>query len=99
VTRTGANIINPTAVTLKRRVTWRGLVVSSLDTGCHAHWLPFCTVEGCFGARKQCFLLIFLLIKQKPVSFTSYRLVLDNSSVHGSQCPYMWVMGSCLARV
>jgi hypothetical protein len=24
-----------------------------LDSGCHAHWLPFFTVEGCFGARKQ----------------------------------------------
>jgi hypothetical protein len=23
------------------------------DTGCHAHWLPFFSVEGCFGARKQ----------------------------------------------
>jgi hypothetical protein len=23
------------------------------DTGCHAHWLPFFTVEGCFSARKQ----------------------------------------------
>jgi hypothetical protein len=24
-----------------------------MDTGCHAHWLPFFSVEGCFGARKQ----------------------------------------------
>jgi hypothetical protein len=24
-----------------------------IHTGCHAHWLPIFTVEGCFGARKQ----------------------------------------------
>jgi hypothetical protein len=28
-------------------------VMTLMDTGCHAHWLPFFTVEGCFGARKQ----------------------------------------------
>jgi hypothetical protein len=24
-----------------------------MGTGCHAHWLPFFAVKGCFGARKQ----------------------------------------------
>jgi hypothetical protein len=24
----------------------------TMDTGCHAHCLPFFSVEGCFGARK-----------------------------------------------
>jgi hypothetical protein len=56
-----------------------------MDTGCHAHWLPFFTVEGCFGARKKG-QIFFPLINQKPVSLTSNRLVLDNASVHGSQC-------------
>jgi hypothetical protein len=28
------------------------MIASVMDTGCHAHWLPFFSVEGCFGARK-----------------------------------------------
>jgi hypothetical protein len=28
------------------------VTLSVMDTGCHAHWLPFFSVEGCFGARK-----------------------------------------------
>jgi hypothetical protein len=46
------------------------------------------TVEGCFGTRKQDTKIVFISIKQKTVSLTSDRLVLDNASVHGSQCPY-----------
>jgi hypothetical protein len=35
----------------------------SLDTGCHAHWLPLFSVEGCFGASKQV-MKIFLSFHQ-----------------------------------
>jgi hypothetical protein len=59
----------------------------------YEHWLP-CTlvavfsVEGCFGARKQDMKNSLSFHKAKMVSLTSNRLVLDNASVHGSQCPY-----------
>jgi hypothetical protein len=59
-----------------------------MDTGCHAHWLPFFTVEGCFVARKDMIIFLSFDKEKKPVSLTSHRLVLDNASVHGSHCPY-----------
>jgi hypothetical protein len=33
-------------------------------------------------------IFFFLSIKQKPVSLTSNKLVLDNASVRSSQCPF-----------
>jgi hypothetical protein len=29
------------------------LKIIKMDTGCHARWLLFLSVEACFGARKQ----------------------------------------------
>jgi hypothetical protein len=54
-----------------------------MDTARRAQWLPFFSVEGCFGAKKTGH-DNFIALKQ---SKTGKRLVLDNASVHGSQCP------------
>jgi hypothetical protein len=53
-----------------------------MDTGCHAHWLPIITVEGCFGAREQDMKILLALKQAKTGQLDKqYNCVLDNASV------------------